>query len=49
MDPSSILETISSIIPVDQIVEFLNGIADKVPALEGIISTLVGLISGTGA
>ncbi len=49
MDIDSILATLSGIISVEQITEFLTGIADKVPALEGIISTIIGLISGIGA
>lgn len=46
---SGILGTLSGLIPVDQIADFLTGIADKVPALEGIITTIVEALGGLGA
>lgn len=49
MDINSILETLGGIISVEQITGFLAGIADKVPALEGIISTITGLLGSIGA
>lgn len=49
MDINGILETLSGLISVEQITEFLTGIADKVPALAEIINTITGLLGSIGA